>query len=322
MFRSRPSAGAGVGVARGEPPSHPGPVRFDGDAGQFALRSGTTVAYTTTEVAPLVERFCSEIARRTGLRALPLAGTPGPDEPSVRVELGGGDELGVLPAPMGVWRTGDGPADERHALAIDADQVVVRAAEPVGVARGLTTLLQLLAATPLHQPSRGLGAGRADPRRTRVRLARAVARPRPHVLHPGRGPAGDRPPGALQAQRAAPAPERRPKLAPARGPAGRQARVRRGFLQRRGAACAGRLRRGPLRHRRSRARHPRARLRARAAASGVAHRSQRGRVRAPTRAQAPHRVARPGTARHLRAHPGGAGRRCRDLPELLYPHRR
>jgi hypothetical protein len=121
-------------------PVIPAPVRFDGDAGQFTLRSGTTVAYTDPAVAPIVERFCSEITRRTGLRLGPLAGNPGPSEPSVRIELATGDELGVLPAPLGVSPTGDGPADERHALAINGDRVVVRAVEPVGVARGLTTL--------------------------------------------------------------------------------------------------------------------------------------------------------------------------------------
>jgi hypothetical protein len=41
-------------------PAIPAPLRFDGGEGQFALRSGTTIAYTTTEVAPLVERFCSK----------------------------------------------------------------------------------------------------------------------------------------------------------------------------------------------------------------------------------------------------------------------
>jgi hexosaminidase len=42
---------------------------------------------------------------------------------------------------------GDGPPDDRHALTIDEHQVVVHAAAPVGVARGLTTLIQLLAVT-------------------------------------------------------------------------------------------------------------------------------------------------------------------------------
>jgi hexosaminidase len=49
---------------------------------------------------------------------------------------------------LGVSPTGDCPPDERHSLTIDAHEIVVRAAAPVGVARGLTTLVQLLAATP------------------------------------------------------------------------------------------------------------------------------------------------------------------------------
>jgi hexosaminidase len=43
---------------------------------------------------------------------------------------------------------GDRPSDERHSLVIDEHRVVVRAAEPVGVARGLSTLIQLLATAP------------------------------------------------------------------------------------------------------------------------------------------------------------------------------
>ena len=89
---------------------------------------------------------------------------PGPDEPSVRVELAGGEELGALAAPLGISPTGDGPADERRSMAIDADQVVVRSVEPVGVAHGLTTLLQLLAATrpPTRPRSRWTGADTAS----------------------------------------------------------------------------------------------------------------------------------------------------------------
>ncbi|MGH3201059.1 MAG: family 20 glycosylhydrolase [Streptosporangiaceae bacterium] len=129
-------------------PVIPAPVRFDPDGGRFALRSDTRIGYTAPEVAPLVERFCSQIRRRTGLRVAPMAGHPGPDEPAVRIELAIGDECRVLRAPLGLSPTGDGPADERHSLTIAADQVVLRAAEPVGVERGLTTFIQLLAATP------------------------------------------------------------------------------------------------------------------------------------------------------------------------------
>jgi hexosaminidase len=128
-------------------PIIPAPVQFDRDAGQFVVRSGLKVAYTAAELAPIVERFCSEIRRRTGLRLAPMLGRPGPDERSVRIELAAGEEFGVLRAPLGLSPTGDGPADERYSLTIAAGHVVLRAAEPVGVARGLTTLIQLLAAT-------------------------------------------------------------------------------------------------------------------------------------------------------------------------------
>ena len=129
-------------------PVIPAPVRFDDGAGQFAFRPGTRIAYADPGVAPIAERFCSEITRRTGLRVAPVAGRPGPGEPCVRIEPATGDELGALPAPLGLSPTGDHAADERHSLVIDADQAVVRAAGPAGVARALTTLTQLLAAAP------------------------------------------------------------------------------------------------------------------------------------------------------------------------------
>src|SRR5678815_325487 len=142
------SQGSGQAMHAIGHPVIPAPVRFEGKRGEFTFRSGTTIAYTNANVAPIVEQFCLEVTRRTGLRVLPMAGNPGSNEPSVRIELATGGELGALPAPMGVSPTGDGPPDERHSLTIDQHQVVVRAAELVGVARGLTTLILLLAATP------------------------------------------------------------------------------------------------------------------------------------------------------------------------------
>jgi hexosaminidase len=129
-------------------PLIPTPVRFEGDRGEFTFRSGTAIAYTTDGVAAIVERFCADIARRAGLSARPMAGPPGSNQPSIRIELASDKELDALPGPTGVSPTGDTPPDERHSLAIDRDQIVVRAVEPVGVARGLTTLIQLLATTP------------------------------------------------------------------------------------------------------------------------------------------------------------------------------
>jgi hexosaminidase len=127
----------------------PAPVRFDVGGGRgFAFRPGTEVRYADTGVAPVVARFCSQITRRTGLRLAPVAGGPAPDEPAVTIELASGDDLRSLTAPVGLSPAGDGPADERYSLVIEGDQVVVRAVEPVGVARGLTTLVQLVAVTP------------------------------------------------------------------------------------------------------------------------------------------------------------------------------
>jgi hexosaminidase len=127
----------------------PAPLRFDvGGQREFAFRPGTTVAYGDDDVASIAERFCSEITRRTGVPLVPRAGHPVPDEPSVTIELAAGDDLWALPVPAGLSPAAGGPADERHSLVIDNDQVVVRAAEPVGVARGLTTLIQLAAAAP------------------------------------------------------------------------------------------------------------------------------------------------------------------------------
>ena len=103
-------------------PVIPAPARFDDAGGRFALRPGTAVGYTDPALAALVERFFSEVARRTGLRLAPLGGDAGPGEPPVRVELAAGDELGVLPAPLGISPAGGGPPDERYSLAVDADR--------------------------------------------------------------------------------------------------------------------------------------------------------------------------------------------------------
>jgi hexosaminidase len=136
-----------VAVARIDP-LIPAPLRFDGDRPDFVFRSGTTIAYTNTDVTPIVERFCLEVTRRAGPRVVPTVGNVGADGPSVRIEFVAGEDLAALPAPMGISPTDRRPPDERYSLTIDEHQVVVRALEPVGLARGLTTLVQLLAATP------------------------------------------------------------------------------------------------------------------------------------------------------------------------------
>jgi hexosaminidase len=129
-------------------PVIPAPARSSAGAGRFAWRGGTQVWYTAPGVAPLAGRFCEEVTRRTGLAAAAIAGSPAPGEPCVRIEPAAGDELGVLPVPLGVSPTGDAPPDERYSLAVDGGQVVLRAMAAAGVARGLATLIQMLATEP------------------------------------------------------------------------------------------------------------------------------------------------------------------------------
>ena len=204
----------------------PAPARFDaGDGPGFAFRPGTVVAYADTGIAPLVGRFCAQVTRRTGLRLTPVPGDRVPDEPSVTIELAAARAPAALPAPAGLPASGRPLAGRRR----PARRALLAGGRGRSgpAARGGTGRRR---ARPDHadpaggrgavrQRERDPGAGRADPRRAAVRLARPVPRRGPHVLHRRGDPAGDRPAGALQAQRAAPAPDRRPGLAPRVRPA-------------------------------------------------------------------------------------------------------
>ena len=127
----------------------PAPARFDAGEGHgFAFRPGTVVAYADTEVAPLAGRFCAQVTRRTGLRPAPVHGRRAPDDPSVTIELAAAGERGGLPAPSGLSPGGGDPPGERYSLVIEDGRIVLRAADPAGIARGLTTLVQLVATAP------------------------------------------------------------------------------------------------------------------------------------------------------------------------------
>ena len=60
------------------------------------------------------------------------------------IDLGDHPDLAGLPAPLGLDPAGP-PRDERYALTVDRSGIKLRAREPAGVARGLTSLLQLIA---------------------------------------------------------------------------------------------------------------------------------------------------------------------------------
>jgi hexosaminidase len=127
-------------------PVIPTPSRLDPNGAQFEFRSGTRIAFAGAGLEPIVERFRADVRRRTGLRLEATRASPGWAEAGVRIELARAEE--PVAWPIGLSPTADGPADERYSLSIDAHGVVLRAAEPVGIARGLTTLVQLVATTP------------------------------------------------------------------------------------------------------------------------------------------------------------------------------
>ena len=301
----------------------PAPARFEAGGGPgFAFRPGTMVAYADTAVAPLVGRFCAQVTRRTGLRLTPVPGDRVPDEPSVTIALTAANEPGGLPASAGLSPGGGDPADERYSLVIEDGQVLLLAAEPVGVARGLTTLIQLMATSPsasaneIRVPAaqipdapryawRGLSLDVARTFFTVEEIRRVIdllELYKLNVLHLH-----------LTDDQAWPLALGHPAASPESGAA---------FYRDEDLTRPRRLRRGPLRHDRARDRHARAHLRAAGAAAGPEVRPERGRVRVPARPPPPRRVARPGAARDLRADGAGPGRGGRDLPGPLPAHRR
>src|SRR5262245_24523603 len=149
---SKASGREPIPCPRGGPAMHhpviPAPWRATDGGPDLGFRAGTPVAYADARLAPIVDRFCAETARRTGLHPVPAPGAPPAGDKCVIVALGPDDDLAALPAPAGLSPEGGTPADERHALTVDGDGIVVRAVEPAGAARALTTLVQLLAAAP------------------------------------------------------------------------------------------------------------------------------------------------------------------------------
>jgi hexosaminidase len=129
----------------------PAPFRIESGSGELVLQPGAGIAYGDASLAPIIDRFARETARRCGLRLETLhpeseAGAT----PMLTIKLGEIDGFTTLPDTTGVSPLGDAIPDERYALNIGARGIELIAREPVGVARGLTTLLQLLATSPVH----------------------------------------------------------------------------------------------------------------------------------------------------------------------------
>jgi hexosaminidase len=129
----------------------PAPLNVAFDTGQLRVGCGVRVEYTEAVLEAIVDRFRQDVARRTGiwLETIQTArGAPADHVPSVCIELGCSGDLNTLPAPIGISPMGEVAPNERYSLTIGRDRIIVRAAEAVGAARALTTLVQLLATSP------------------------------------------------------------------------------------------------------------------------------------------------------------------------------
>lgn len=125
----------------------PAPLQISTRNGELRLRSGIALDCADPALVRTVERFRTEVVRRTGLKPTAtrhVAKATASDAPFIRVELAHDSDLDQLPAPLGVSPAGELTADERHSLTIGGDGIVVRGIESAGVVRGLTSLLQLL----------------------------------------------------------------------------------------------------------------------------------------------------------------------------------
>lgn len=124
-------------------PVIPAPVRVVPGDGVLRLGPEITVGYRDPALAVVTERFCSDLERRTGIRSQAMPRGSG----VVVVGLGEVPEPGARSVPLGIHPMRR-PSDESYALTIGVGGVLVRASEPEGAARALTTLLQLAASTP------------------------------------------------------------------------------------------------------------------------------------------------------------------------------
>jgi hexosaminidase len=125
-------------------PIIPAPARIVPAVGEFRLAPGATVGYQGPMLAPLAQRFAQDVARRRGVSVGVGEGTDHGAH-AIVIDLGDDPDLAGLPPPLGLDPAGTA-RDERYALTVDRAGIRLRASEPVGVARGLASLTQLIAA--------------------------------------------------------------------------------------------------------------------------------------------------------------------------------
>src|SRR5262245_10606707 len=102
----------------------PAPFGVEPGRGRASFRSGLAVVSSDAALVPIVERFCRDVARRTGLRveARPSGGEArSVDGLPIRVEIADSGDLAALPATLGVAAAAGPFPDERYSLSVGAD---------------------------------------------------------------------------------------------------------------------------------------------------------------------------------------------------------
>lgn len=122
----------------------PAPQRHVPGNGFLRLGRELTVSFGDTVLAPLAEWFCADIERRTGI-CLTVGTKSG--HADIDVALADDPEFAVVTPPLGVDPASP-DTDESYILIVGDHRAQIKARQPVGAFRGLTSLLQLVAAAP------------------------------------------------------------------------------------------------------------------------------------------------------------------------------
>ncbi len=134
----------------------PAPYRVETRPGQPFILASDTPIVVPTDAGGGPAWFAGELASICGITL--QVDEHGSTGPAIRLAITPDDpDLATLPVPGGVRADDGDPTAERYALDVDHDGIVIRAAAPEGLTRGLATLLQIAASAPATRAGIELG---------------------------------------------------------------------------------------------------------------------------------------------------------------------
>lgn len=123
----------------------PVPFHIDKSDEKTVFVDGMSIGFTEPALEKIAEKFCRDVQRRTGLNCHHNGSV---FNASILLQLKRDELVDRVPIPVGVspssiW------IDERYSVEIHKGQTKIKSASIEGLSYGLTTLLQLLATTPV-----------------------------------------------------------------------------------------------------------------------------------------------------------------------------